>query len=124
MPKMTAKYKGAVETARSHNLPVPATKNQEALYDLLQKNSFFWDSRAKQWNKHDLKKADPATELVNLRVWAEAETVEFVARDIAAMMQAQGYRLVETSKPYLCRPPKQLEARVYLKFLPPVGVKR
>ncbi len=61
--------------------------------------------------------ADPPTELIRLRVWADARFVEQVADECVFAVAAKGLRLVEKSDPYNCRPPKQLEARVYLSFM-------
>jgi hypothetical protein len=121
MPKMTAKYSGAIRCAHNHNLPASTTKNQEELYQLLQSNGFFWDSQAKQWEEFDIEDADEPTLLIMVRVWADAEIVEEAADDIVRELKHKyRWQLVEKSTPYPCRPPKQRESRVYLKFLPRV----
>lgn len=75
MPKMTAKYKGAVNTAHNRNLPAVNTTNQEELYTLLQDNGFFWNSSAKVWEEHDLADADEPTGLIMIRVWSEVKSL-------------------------------------------------
>lgn len=116
-PKMTAKYSAAIRTAHNHGLPAKDTRNQEELYTLLQTHNFFWDSNAQSWDYCEPAEADDPTPLILVRVWGNAETVEAAAALLQQRMVLQ-WELVEKSPPYLCRPPKQKEARVYLKFLP------
>lgn len=120
MPKMTAKYAGALAVASKafrHTDPLPSD-NQEELYQALQKKGYFWDSSAKEWEYHAPEAAQEPTPLVHIRVWADAEVVEAAADEVVE--QLRQFRLVERSRPYPCRPPKQFESRVYLKFLPEV----
>lgn len=118
MPRMTAKYSGAINIAHNKRLPAKDTNNQEQLYDLLQKNGYFWNSNSKEWEYHDAAKADPPTPLVMVRVWADLEHVDGYAQQVAEECEANIGPLVEKSKVYPNRPPKQLEGRVYLKFMP------
>lgn len=120
MPKMTAKYAWAVNTAHNHNLPVRNTHNQEELYQLLQESGFFWDSGIKRWEYHEPAAADDPTPLIMVRVWADGEIIEEAADDLVRQASALNWRLVERSQVYGCRPPKQREGRVYLRFLPGV----
>lgn len=115
MPKMTAKYAGALTVARQEKLP--ANGSQDDLYARLQEIGYFWDSARKEWEHHAPEAADPATPLVMIRVWSDAEIVEDVADDVIAGLKRR-YDFIERSDPYLCRPPRQREARVYIKFLP------
>lgn len=114
MAKMTAKYKGAVEIARSKNIPI--TDDQEALYAALGKAGVLWD-KMKGWYDVSLEPADQPSDVLRVRVWAKTEDVEAQARLIVRTLTSGGYRLVEQSQPYVCRPPKQLESRVYLTFI-------
>lgn len=100
MPKQTAKYRGACDVARRHNIALNG--NQPDLYE-----------------RHDIQDADEPTPLIMVRVWANAEIAEEAADDI--INQAKDWVLVERSKAYPCRPPKQREARIYLRFLPKGG---
>ena len=93
------------------------TTNQERLYDHLQGAGFFWNSANKEWEEHDQRDADEPTGLIMIRVWADSDIVEDVADDVVSRTK-NILTLVEKSKPYICRPPKQLEARVYLRFIP------
>ncbi len=124
MPKMTAKYAGAVDAAHNARLNAAGTRNQEELYALLQEAGYFWDPARKVWEYHEPAEAEPATSLVMVRVWCDGEIADEAADDLAAALagyaKTKGWRLVEKSPPYQCRPPKQLESRVYLKFLPGV----
>jgi hypothetical protein len=115
MPKMTAKYSAARMTALKESLDISG--NQEDLYQRLQKAGWFWDSDKKSWWYAPEEAADPATPLIMIRVWADLEVVEEAADEIIGKTKRY-FSLVEKSPVYPCRPPKQLEGRVYLKFLP------
>lgn len=118
MPRMTAKYRAAITTAHNKRLPAKDTANQDELYELLQQNGYFWDSGSKQWDYHDPAQADPPTPLVMVRVWADLDHVEGYAQQVIAECSKKIGPLVEQSRVYPCRPPKQQEGRVYLKFMP------
>jgi len=118
MPKATRKYLAAVGTAVGNkislgNNPVEA----DEVYAVLNKAGFQWDSDQGKWIQLSAEPADPATELVMIRVWAETKEVDLAADRIIHNME-RAYKLVERSEPYTCRPPKQLESRIYLKFMP------
>lgn len=117
MPKMTAKYSQALSAAHSYFIPIEG--DQEALYQRLQKAGMMWDSGRQEWFKLASEPADPPTPLVMVRVWSNAETVEEMADLVEGLLKERGYTPVKHNGPYLCRPPKQLEARMYLEFMPP-----
>lgn len=126
MPKMTAKYSEALATLRQHNsllCIVGDIDNQEELYSLLQQHGYFWNSKARVWEFHEPEAAEPPTPLIMIRVWADAEITPKVADDLQYALdnypRTAGWRLIKRSDAYLCRPPKQREARIYLEFLPP-----
>lgn len=114
MAKMTAKYRGAVAIARTINIPI--TDDQEALYAALGKANILWD-KMQGWCDVSQEPADQPSDLLRIRVWAKTEDVEAQARLIVQALTKGGHRLVEQSQPYVCRPPKQLESRVYLTFI-------
>lgn len=125
MPKMTAKYAGALAIASKafrHTDPLPNDNDQEGLYTALQQRGYFWDSQIKQWEYHEPEAADDPTPLVMIRIWSDIEITSEMADDLQAALaefpRTKGWQLIERSTPYQCRPPKQLEARIYLKFLP------
>ncbi|MCG3207797.1 MAG: hypothetical protein FOGNACKC_01397 [Anaerolineae bacterium] len=122
MPKMTAKYAAAVDAAHNARLNAAGTRNQEELYELLQSAGWFWDSTRKRWDFYPQEEAEPATKMIMVRVWCDSEITEDMADDLTAALRkyanTKGWELVERSRPYPCRPPKQLESRIYLKFLP------
>jgi hypothetical protein len=115
---MTAKYRGAVAIAHKVlNLSyMPPT--QEKLYGMLQLKGYFWNSDVKEWEYHDAAEADAPTPLVMVRVWADLQHVDDYAQQVAEKCTQTIGPLVEQSKTYPNRPPKQLEGRVYLKFMP------
>jgi len=114
MAKMTAKYAGAIEIARRKNIPI--TADQEQLYAALGKAGFLWD-KMKHWYDVSQEPAEQPSDLLRVRVWAKTEDVEALARLIVKSLTSDGYRIVEQSQPYVCRPPKQLESRIYLTFI-------
>jgi hypothetical protein len=118
MPKLTAKYAAAWRFAGS---PEPKP-DAEMLYAHMRGLNHWWNSEAKVWEYHDPAEANPPMEGIAIRVWADARHAEKAAVAVAHALRAvYGWRLVETSAPYPCRPPEQLESRVYLKFMPKEG---
>jgi hypothetical protein len=125
MPKMTAKYQSALTTAHLHNRNmglmseqrIIITDDQETLYAKLNQAGYFWNSAAKTWDYHELEAADEPTALIMVRVWSDSEIIDEAADEIINGVK-KVWKLVERSTPYQCRPPKQQESRVYLKFLP------
>lgn len=129
MPKMTTKYGRALDTVHHHNnnLALPDNEkikvkldNQEMLYTDLQKKGYYWDSSIKQWEYHEPAEANEPTPLIMLRVWADGEVIEEAANDLINLIKRSKlpWELIEQSDIYGCRPPKQREGRIYLKFLP------
>jgi hypothetical protein len=115
MPRMTAKYRTALKLAEAILTHPFEHNDQKVLYRRLGEHNYFFDSKSKVWEKGE--PANPPTELVRVRVWAKAEQIEQVADKLVSDL-SHDYRLVERSEPYPCRPPKQLESRIYLSFLP------
>ena len=117
MPKMTVKYSTALKIAQSEKID---TDHREQMYDDLQEAGWFWDSDQKQWFYTPLDEGEAPTPQVMLRVWADSEIVEEAAEDLIDLIKRSKlpWQLLEKSTPYRCRPPKQRESRVYLKFLP------
>jgi hypothetical protein len=114
---MTKKYSAAIRTAHNHRLPADETRHQVELYGLLQDHGYFWDSVAGEWVHLPPEEALDPTPLVMIRVWAAADAVELAADEVVERLRVN-FNLVERSGPYPCRPPKQFESRIYLKFLP------
>jgi hypothetical protein len=112
MAVRTRKYVIAVETAKGLNLLIPETA--EALYTALNHRNFFWDREENRWVPGS--EPDEPTDRIRIRVWAESSKVSEVANNLIRRMTQAGYVLTEKSEPYLCRPPKQAESRIYLTF--------
>ena len=112
MPRQTRKYVTALETAERLN--IPPLDNPESLYSTLNQQNFFWESGEGRWVPGS--EPEAATELIRIRVWAESSKVQEVANTVVRRLSGAGYALVEKSEPYICRPPKQAESRVYLTF--------
>ena len=118
MPRMTAKYSSAIALARQLELTLAQRADQEAVYRVLGQEGFAWNSRAERW-EHVADTADEPTRLLRIRVWTDGEIVPEAADTIVHALGQQGYELLERSEPLPCRPPKQLEGRIYLTFHPP-----
>ena len=114
MARRTAKYIGASEFARSKNIPV--TDDQEALYAALGKAGILYD-KMQGWYDVSKEPAEPPSDVLRVRVWAKTGDVEAQAQLIVQALKNEGYELLEQSQPYFCRPPKQLESRIYLSFI-------
>jgi len=113
MPRLTRKYSSAIDLLQS--LQLPLSGNQEEIYDRLNQQSYYWDSALKNWIKNDISPDSP-TELIRVRVWADSRFVEVVAQDCIQSLASKGFRCVDKSEAFPCRPPKQLESRIYLSF--------
>lgn len=111
MPRQTKKYVAAVDVAKGLGI---GAEDAESLYQQLNHRNFFWDASEGRWVPGS--EPDPATELIRLRVWTATSQVADVANTIVRKLNAAGFSLVEKSKPYVCRPPNQLESRIYLAF--------
>ncbi|MEH2438397.1 MAG: hypothetical protein V7K25_30065 [Nostoc sp.] len=107
--KRTAKYSKACQI-----LTFPHS-SQEQLYSELNRLGWYWQSGKKEWERDDTP-AKAATKLIRVRVWAAKETVENAAELFLENAESNGLRLIEKSAPYPCRPPNQLESRIYLTF--------
>lgn len=116
MPRMTKKYSSAL--ALVHRLGLTGDIDQENLYFDFANLGWHWNSQTRQWEQWDDEPADEPTDLVMIRLWAASEIVPELAEDVIRQMRHIGLRLLEASAPYPCRPPKQQESRVYLKFFP------
>lgn len=113
--RQTAKYKQALnfcENVFGSRLP---HDSHEDLYQTLNERASFWNPDRGLWEEAKTK-ADPPTQLIRVRVWADKNCVQAHANDIIYGLGNQGFQLQEHSEMYVCRPPKQLEARIYLTF--------
>lgn len=115
MPKMTAKYSSALTVARRAGIPV--SNDQEVLYKHLNENGLWWDSKAGDWIDFSAAPANEPTPKLMIRVWAEGKIVESRADEVIKGLRGN-FKLISRKGPYPCRPPEQLESRVYLEFLP------
>jgi len=111
---MTIKYSAAIRLA--YSLRIDSSEDRNTLYDELAKRGYMWDSKQARWVELVDEPANPPSRLVNIRVWADMDSVEQVADDLARAMQRSGLRLEKRSQVYPCRPPQQLEGRIYLVF--------
>lgn len=107
--KKTQKYTKALE-----RLHYPH-QTQEELYRELNRLGWFWQPKKKEWERDDTP-AKEATNLIKVRVWAATTLVKQAADLIVEQCEGVGLELLERSEPYQCRPPLQLESRIYLVF--------
>lgn len=118
MPKLTLKYSSAIAMAQQLGLGFKQGADQEAVYQALGQQGFAWKSKLQRW-EHVADTADEPTRLLRIRVWTDGEIVPEAVDTIVQALDRQGYELLERSEPLPCRPPKQLEGRIYLTFQPP-----
>lgn len=111
MARMTRKRIAAETTASLIGVSIRGD-----LYQSLADEGYHWNSETGEWENWNETPADEPTELIRIRAWARGEAVEMVADGVVESMLAAGLRLIERSRPYPCRPPKQAESRVYLTF--------
>ncbi len=84
------------------------------IYQNLEKNNYFWDSDDGEWIQGQA--PDLPTNLIKIRIWADGEKIKQDCDKLLHALANQGFVLEERSEPYACRPPKQLESRIYLTF--------
>lgn len=115
MPKMTAKWAAACRLCGS--LGIEPGDDQPQTYQILQEAGYQWNSKASGWELLASQPANDPSPFIRFRIWADAEIVPDLADDMIRLAAGLGLVLVEKSQPYPCRPPQQLEARVYLTFV-------
>lgn len=71
-----------------------------------------------KWVEFKAEPADAPCPQVRIRVWAEEGAKLDAAISLVLAAFGNGYKKIVHSEHYPCRPPKQLESRVYLEFLP------
>lgn len=116
MAKRTKKYVAAEQAAKRIGLQVSAG-HADALYTQLNAQGYQWNSEAGTWDDWGALEADQPSGMIRIRCWAAGESVGLIADGVVEAMLAAGLQLVERSQPYPCRPPQQLESRVYLSFV-------
>lgn len=117
MTRMTKKFSEAVHRLNVMGVRRPHEMDAEAAYKKLADAGYLWDSKQGLWIKLADQPSDPASPMIRVRVWApQGESAE-VAGYISQAMRRAGFRVVEQSDPYPCRPPKQLEERTYVSYL-------
>jgi len=104
--KRTKKFIAAEETALEIGINVDSD-----IYKNLEQYNYFWDSNQGEWLQGE--EADPPTNFIKIRVWADGKKLEEDCKKILHAL-ASDFILEEISEPYSCSPPKQLESRIYL----------
>lgn len=108
--KQTKKYVSAIAI-----LTYPHS-SQDELYQELNRLGWFWDSKKQKWERNNSLKNDEETNLIRIRVWSGNSRIDHIVPLIIEAVSEIGLRLEEQSVPYVCRPPRGNESRVYLTF--------
>lgn len=122
MPRHTLKYAAALQAARDlrkTGAEIKAGATAEVLYKQLKALNFDWDSRQQMWLS--VPPAQPASDVLRVRVWTRGDVVNSVADTLVELIEGCDMNLLERSEAYPCRAPKQNESRVYLTFTPKVN---
>jgi hypothetical protein len=90
-------------------------QTQDELYQELNRLGWYWQPKKKEWERDDTP-AKEVTQLVKIRVWAATDKVSLAADLLIEQLESIDFELIEKSTPYQCRPPQQLESRIYLVF--------
>lgn len=81
--KQTKKYVSACEIANlTHN-------TQEELYSQLNQLGFYWNAKLSKWERNDTL-ADPPSDLIRIRVWADSEKLEDAVELLCQQMLSVG----------------------------------
>ena len=107
--KRTKKYVAAEAIALALGIEV-----NDDIYRNLEQHNYFWHSEEGDWFKAG--PPEPPTNLIRIRLWADGEKVKEDCDILLHALKGHGFVLEERSEPYACRPPKQLESRIYLTF--------
>ena len=107
--KRTRKFVAAEAIANAIGVEV-----NDDIYQNLEQNNYFWHSE--EGERIEGEAAHPPTKLIKIRVWADSKTIKRDCDLIINSLASSGLVLEEGSDPYICRPPKQLESRIYLTF--------
>ncbi len=107
--KRTKKFVAAEKTALKIGLEV-----NDDIYQNLEKHNYFWNSEEGEWVLGEA--PHRPTNLIKIRVWADSNIIKQDCDNIIHSLSRNGFVLEEGSEPYICRPPKQLESRIYLTF--------
>lgn len=118
MARRTRKYVAAERLASQLNITNWRQMIASGLYQELGEHGYHWNSDSGTWENWTAMPADGPSEVIRLRCWARTEVVEMIADGVIESMAAAGLRLIERSQPYVCRPPKQNDSRIYLTFSP------
>ena len=111
MIKRTRKYLKALESA-----PDFSHQTSDELYEYLIAQGYYWDANCGLWIQAADQNNDPPSTQIKVRLWADKSQVEGIAEKAIEALTDQGFRFIEKSIPYPCRPPKANDARVYLTF--------
>jgi hypothetical protein len=93
--------------------------SSDELCNHLQDKGCYWDSNISRWVYTPGEQNDPASQLIKIRVMFDKNQVKEVADKITELLTDFGYRFVESSSIYPCRPPKGNDGRIYLTFQAP-----
>ena len=116
--KQTKKFVAACQKAIDLKIFARGTKveNQEWVYQKLMEHGVFWDSKISKWVEFQKEPANAPTPMIRVRIWGETgEKLDEAVRLVKGAF-ANGFEVVNQSLPYVCRPPQQLESRIYLEF--------
>lgn len=87
----------------------------EELYDILTDLSYLWDTKEKEWHYIE---SSPPSEGIKVRVITGGkERATRLGGEVSEALRKAGFRVLETSKLYQCRPPKKNDYRVYIDCL-------
>ena len=116
--KRTKKFTAACQKAIDLGIFKRGTdiENQDWVYQKLMEHSVFWDSKVSKWVEFAKEPANAPTPLIRVRVWGATGATLDEAVSMVKGAFANGFDVVNQSLPYVCRPPQQLESRVYLEF--------
>lgn len=113
MSKRTTKYIKALEQSEAQDFE---HQSSDQLYEHLQEKGYYWDSNCQNWVFSPAEKNDPASSSVKIRVHFEKTQANDIANKVAELLESGGFKLLDKSKPYICKPPQSNDAMVYLNF--------
>lgn len=113
MIRRTIKYIRASEQSEAQNFE---HETCDQLYEHLQGLGYYWDNNCQSWIYSPAEENDPPSTTIKIRLWFDKHQVNDVSNKLIELMESDGYRLIEKSTLYPCRPPQANDARIYLRF--------
>jgi hypothetical protein len=112
--KQTRKFASAEKLYNKLSL-TQKYRSQDALYEILGEQGYYWERKAQRWQ--DGGESHPPSTVISISVSTGYDRLSEVAEILTEALEGYDLELIEQSRAYPCRPPKQNDSKMYLTFL-------